>query len=86
MSAVDKQSPDAATSPPTAQLQEVALDVTDGVATLRLGARDATMVTLTEARIEQLEAAVDALKGTEDLREQLGLNDYVSAANTFRHM
>lgn len=26
------------------------------------------------------------LKGTEDLREQLGLNDYASAANTFRHM
>lgn len=26
------------------------------------------------------------LKGTEDLREQLGLNDYVSAANTFRLM
>jgi hypothetical protein len=30
---------------------------------------------------------VDAmvLKGTEDLREQLGLNDYRSAVNTFRH-
>jgi len=26
------------------------------------------------------------LKGTEDLREQLGLNDYASAQNTFRHM
>jgi len=24
--------------------------------------------------------------GTEDLREQLGLNDYKSAANTFRHL
>ncbi|MFT5181446.1 MAG: hypothetical protein ACI8S3_001330 [Alphaproteobacteria bacterium] len=26
------------------------------------------------------------LKGTEDLREQLGLNDYRSAVNTFRHL
>ena len=26
------------------------------------------------------------LKGTADLREQLGLNDYKSAENTFRHM
>ncbi len=26
------------------------------------------------------------LKGTEDLREQLGLNAYRSAVNTFRHM
>jgi hypothetical protein len=26
------------------------------------------------------------LKGTEDLREQLGLNDYASAWNTFRHI
>jgi len=25
------------------------------------------------------------LKGTEDLRQQLGLNDYRSAVNTFRH-
>ena len=25
-------------------------------------------------------------KGTEDLREQLGLNDYKSAVNTFRHL
>lgn len=25
-------------------------------------------------------------KGTEELREQLGLNDYKSAANTFRHL
>lgn len=26
------------------------------------------------------------LKATEDIREQLGLNDYKSAENTFRHM
>ncbi len=26
------------------------------------------------------------LQGTEELREQLGLNDYKSAQNTFRHM
>tara|TARA_Y100001970_G_scaffold275129_1_gene375932 strand:- start:323 stop:643 length:321 start_codon:yes stop_codon:yes gene_type:complete len=26
------------------------------------------------------------LKGTEELREQLGLNGYASAQNTFRHM
>ena len=27
-----------------------------------------------------------ALEGTKELREQLGLNDYRSAANTFRHL
>ncbi len=26
-----------------------------------------------------------ALEGTKDLREQLGINDFPSAANTFRH-
>lgn len=31
---------------------------------------------------------IDAMvfKGTEELREQLGLNDYRSAVNTFRHL
>lgn len=68
MSAVDKQSSDEAKRAPTAPLQDVTLEVSDGVATLRLGTRDATMVTLTEARIEQLEAAIAALQGEEDLR------------------
>ena len=49
-------------------LRDVVLDVTDGIATLRLGREDESMVTLTEERIEQFEAAVDQLAVNRDLR------------------
>jgi 3-hydroxyacyl-CoA dehydrogenase/enoyl-CoA hydratase/3-hydroxybutyryl-CoA epimerase len=57
-------------APPAAPiaLTDVVLEVEDGVAVLRLGRPDEAMVTLTEARIEQFEAAVQQLSQRDDLR------------------
>lgn len=56
------------TQPAPIELDQIVLDVRDGVATLRLGREDEAMVTLTEDRIAQFEAAVGQLAGRDDLR------------------
>jgi len=48
--------------------QLIVVDVEEGVATLHLGRRDEAMVTWTTERIEQFEAALDALAQRDDLR------------------
>jgi len=50
------------------ELRDVVLDVQHGVATLRLGRADETIVTLTEERIAQFESAVQQLQQRDDLR------------------
>ncbi len=62
-------SPAAAAAPSVqVELEDVLLEVTGGVATLRLGRPDEAMVTLTESRITQLEAAIGTLAQRQDLR------------------
>lgn len=70
MSTVDKQTEgavEAAPAMPTSGLREVVLTFEQGVATLRLGQAQETMVTLTEARIADIEAAIAQLATTPDL-------------------
>ncbi len=71
MSTVDKQVTDqdsAAAAVQQVELHDVRLTVTDGYATLRLGRPDEAMVTLTEARIEQIEATIEQLIRHDGLR------------------
>ena len=53
--------------PPVA-LHDVLLEIESGYATLRLGRAGESMVTLTESRIEQIEAAIDQIATTDNLR------------------
>ena len=71
MSTVDKQVTDqdsAAAAVQQIELHDVRLTITDGYATLRLGRPDEAMVTLTEARIEQIEATIEQLIRHDGLR------------------
>lgn len=71
MSTIDKPESDAAVEPvtmPEVELNDVLLAIEDGVATLRLGRKNESMVTLTETRIAQFEAAIQLLAATADLR------------------
>jgi 3-hydroxyacyl-CoA dehydrogenase / enoyl-CoA hydratase / 3-hydroxybutyryl-CoA epimerase len=71
MSTVDKQANESAVHSETApevELHDVLLTFDDGIATLRLGRKNESMVTLTEARMAQLAAAFDKLLSTADLR------------------
>ncbi|MFT4840888.1 MAG: 3-hydroxyacyl-CoA dehydrogenase/enoyl-CoA hydratase/3-hydroxybutyryl-CoA epimerase [Planctomycetota bacterium] len=73
MSTIDKQAIEAAKATPAAampkiELHDVVLTIADGYATLRLGRPDESMVTLTESRIEQIEAAISTLATTAELR------------------
>ncbi|MFN3241633.1 MAG: 3-hydroxyacyl-CoA dehydrogenase NAD-binding domain-containing protein [Planctomycetota bacterium] len=56
------------TTPTAVTLDQIVLAVQDGVATLRLGREDESIVTLTEDRIAQFEAAVEQLLRRDDLR------------------
>jgi len=70
MSVVDNETKDTteAAPAPTTDLREVVLTFEQGIATMRLGRADETMVTLTEARIGEIEAAITQLQATPDLQ------------------
>ena len=71
MSTIDNQTDDVVRPTPAmtaTELSEVVLTVDDGVATLRLGQPDEVMVTLTEARIGEIESSIAKLAAMPDLR------------------
>ena len=71
MSTVDNQNKGAVESAAVmtaSELREVVLTFEQGVAILRLGRTDEAMVTLTEARISEIEAAIIQLATTPDLQ------------------
>lgn len=64
MSTIDRHSSQTAAEAPTIKsivMPNIAVSHDDGIATVRLGLPDESMITLTEARIEQFEAAIDEL-------------------------
>lgn len=70
MSTIDKQSVNAASAPcamTAAEFREVVLTINQGVATLRLGRADESMVTLTAARIDEIDGAIAEVAATPDL-------------------
>lgn len=70
MSTLDEQTDDTADTTPAmtaAELRDVILTVHQGVATLRLGRPDESMVTLTAARIDQIESSIAKLIEMPDL-------------------
>ncbi|MCK5941554.1 MAG: enoyl-CoA hydratase/isomerase family protein, partial [Planctomycetes bacterium] len=64
----DRTEPDAEAAAAPVELRDVALEVEGGIATLRLGRADESIVTLTEDRIAQFEAAVQQVAGRDDVR------------------